>query len=217
MKDLNLELPGVTEYKGLTINVVTDSEPESPREWCNLGTMYCEHRRYSLGDDNAKDKLIEDIRNSPKYRAGWEDKYDFTYGAGLMKMAELCGFIILPLYLYDHSGITMNTRGFSCPWDSGMVGFIYVTPDMARAELGVGRLTKKGRERIEGILRAEVATYDQFLRGDVWGWYIEDEDGHLDGCWGYFDLDAVGDDIKMRLPNCLELTQMGQEVKNEAI
>ncbi len=211
MKDLNLELPGVTEYKGLTINVVTDSEPESPREWCNLGTMYCEHRRYSLGDDNAKDKLIEDIRNSPKYRAGWEDKYDFTYGAGLMKMAELCGFIILPLYLYDHSGITMNTTGFSCPWDSGMVGFIYVTRDDALAELGVSRLTEKGRKRIEGMLRGEVATYDQFIRGEVYGWYVDDEDGNLYSCWGYFDLESVKYDITNRLPKLIELSNMGAE------
>ena len=34
-------------------------------------------------------------------------------------------YIILPLYLYDHSGITMSTGPFSCPWDSGQVGWIY--------------------------------------------------------------------------------------------
>ena len=34
-------------------------------------------------------------------------------------------YLMLPLYLYDHSGITMNTTGFSCPWDSGQVGWIY--------------------------------------------------------------------------------------------
>ncbi len=211
MKDLNLVLPGRTEYKGLTIKVEYDPEPESPRDWCNLGTMYCEHRRYKLGDSNAKDKLIEDIRNSPKYRAGWEDKYDFTYGAGLMKMAELCGFIILPLYLYDHSGITMNTTGFSCPWDSGMVGFIYVTRDDALAELGVSRLTEKGRKRIEGMLRGEVATYDQFIRGEVYGWYVDDEDGNLYSCWGYFDLESVKYDITNRLPKLIERSNMGAE------
>lgn len=34
-------------------------------------------------------------------------------------------YIILPLYLYDHGGITMSTGPFSCPWDSGQLGWIY--------------------------------------------------------------------------------------------
>jgi len=34
-------------------------------------------------------------------------------------------YVILPLYLYDHGGITMSTGAFSCPWDSGQVGWIY--------------------------------------------------------------------------------------------
>lgn len=34
---------------------------------------------------------------------------------------------MLPLFLYDHSGITMSTGPFHCPWDSGQVGFIYMT------------------------------------------------------------------------------------------
>ncbi len=33
--------------------------------------------------------------------------------------------VILPLYLYDHGGITMSTGPFSCRWDSGQVGWIY--------------------------------------------------------------------------------------------
>ena len=42
---------------------------------------------------------------------------------GLISMLEsIDGFVFLPLYLFDHSGITMNTSGFSCPWDSGQVG-----------------------------------------------------------------------------------------------
>lgn len=35
--------------------------------------------------------------------------------------------VMLPLYLYDHGGITINTTGFHCPWDSGQVGWIHTT------------------------------------------------------------------------------------------
>ena len=48
----------------------------------------------------------------------------------LLQLLEQSGkFVILSLYLYDHSGITMNTTGFSCPWDSGQVGWIYADAD----------------------------------------------------------------------------------------
>ena len=55
----------------------------------------------------------------------------------LLQLLEQSGkFVILPLYLYDHSGITMNTTGFSCPWDSGQVGWIYADADCIKKEYG---------------------------------------------------------------------------------
>lgn len=45
-------------------------------------------------------------------------------------------YIILPLYLYDHSGITMSTSVFSCPWDSGQVGWIYASKQKFIDETG---------------------------------------------------------------------------------
>jgi hypothetical protein len=93
---------------------------------------------------------------------------------------------ILPLYIYDHSGITMNTTGFSCRWDSGQVGFIYATKEKIRAEYGWKRLTKKRLQQIQDILDGEVKTYDQYLTGDVYGYTIEKNGEHIDSCWGYY-------------------------------
>ena len=45
-------------------------------------------------------------------------------------------YVILPLYLYDHSGITISTGPFSCPWDSGQVGWIYAPKDTFRKVTG---------------------------------------------------------------------------------
>ena len=39
-------------------------------------------------------------------------------------------------FIYDHSGITMNTTGFSCPWDSGQVGWIYCSKKRFLSETG---------------------------------------------------------------------------------
>lgn len=65
-------------------------------------------------------------------------------------------YFALPLYLYDHSGITMNTAGFSCPWDSGMVGAIVCRQSIFEGDPVRARKT----------MQHEVTAYDQFLRGD---------------------------------------------------
>ena len=44
-------------------------------------------------------------------------------------------YLMLPLYLYDHSGLAMSTESFSgraphAEWDSGQVGWIYVSKKM---------------------------------------------------------------------------------------
>ncbi|MHC4619184.1 MAG: hypothetical protein ACYTEQ_15680 [Planctomycetota bacterium] len=47
-------------------------------------------------------------------------------------------------------------------------------------------------ENAEDALRSEVETYDQFLRGDVWGYIVEDGEGeHIDSCWGFFGEEAA--------------------------
>ena len=33
------------------IRIKSDLNPESPREWYNIGTMVCWHSRYQLGDE----------------------------------------------------------------------------------------------------------------------------------------------------------------------
>jgi hypothetical protein len=145
-------------YRGLTIKLYHDPDPESPREWDNLGVMFCKHRRYNLGDKNA----------APPPNAN---------------------VVRLPLYLYDHSGITISTRPFSCPWDSGQVGFIYCTHEKIRQEydLNPGPIPHETIERVVAQLEQEVRTYDQFLRGKVYGFVVEDQDGEsLDSMWGFY-------------------------------
>lgn len=156
------------------IEIFNDDDPEDPRSWDNLGTMVCFHRRYRLGD-----------------------KHDFDHPDEAREFLKnkKARHIVLPLYLYDHSGITMNTSGFSCPWDSGQVGWIYVTREKVRQEYGCKRVSKKMVERMEGYLRNEVETYDQYLTGDVYGFRITDTetDEEVDSCWGIF-----GDDECMK-------------------
>jgi hypothetical protein len=145
-------------------------EVDSPRDWDNLGLMVCWHRRYNLGDEQP--------RLDPADWAAWLKK-------------EHPNAIILPLYLYDHSGITISTTPFSCSWDSGQVGYIYTTIERARdISHGWKRLTAKRREAVKDMLRAEVKTYDQYIRGEVYRFTIEDEDGnYIYSGGGYYGRD----------------------------
>jgi len=163
------ETKTIGKYK---IEMIQDDDARSPREDDNLGTMVCFHRRYNLGDKHDY--------NSNNYD-GWDDMKK-----NIIKDNNVG--VILPLYLYDHSGITMNTTGFSCPWDSGRVGFIFISKDKIRKEYSWKNLTKKRLEKIATYLKGEVETYDQYLTGDVYGFRITDTDTEeeVDSCWGFY-------------------------------
>ena len=151
-------------YKNHTISIFPDDCSESPRTWDNLSEFHCCHRKYSLSDEG----------------------YNYSTGSDCItaaKEAAKQGGIVLPLYLYDHSGITISLTPFSCPWDSGQIGFVIIRRAKMLKEFGKKRLTSFLKKRAYDIAEGEVHTYDQFLRGEIYGYRI-DEDG--DSCWGFY-------------------------------
>jgi len=192
LKALHVEVgyDETTTFGNYTITVANDSDVESPREWDNLGTMVYWHRGYTLGDvDGLKEYSDPDMFWYDL--AGIEDT-----DSDLDKAIELANKrnVILPLYLYDHSGITMRTSSFSCQWDSGQVGWIYVSYERLRKEYDRKRISAKQRALAEKYLTGEVETFDQFITNDVYGFNVErnDEDGdevHIDSCWGFYGYD----------------------------
>jgi len=209
------------EYKGFTINIQLDNDPQDPREWDNLGTMVCFHKRYSLGDKHrysSPENFMIDLWNK---EATQKEKRDFILEAckgdmqafrttlrysysnsiddlfdNVTENTKIPDFfpesvLALPLYIYEHSGITMNTGGFHCPWDSGQVGWIYITNDKVKSEGHENTPV----EKIYEYLSNEVKTYDKFLTGDIHGYTIEDANGeYIDSCWGFFsEEDALSE------------------------
>ena len=190
------------EYRGFNINIEADNPINSPRDWDNLGTIVCWHSRYNIGDkhdyispsDFVYDLMIECNLETDKLNDDFDteltsEEFIEKY---LDKLYNKC--IILPIYLYDHSGITINTCGFSCPWDSGQIGWIYVTHEKVKQEFGWKIVSKKRREKIEKYLTGEVETYNQFLTGDVYGYTIEPKDTNKEikcngSCWGFYGCD----------------------------
>jgi hypothetical protein len=122
----------------------------------------------------------------------------------LLQLLEQSGkFVILPLYLYDHSGITMNTTGFSCPWDSGQVGWIYADADCIKKEYG--KVTPETINKARTVMNGEVETYDYYLTGQCYGFQLFEGDVETDSCWGF--LGAIRDiqnSIKDYMPQGFE-------------
>jgi DNA-binding cell septation regulator SpoVG len=119
--------------------------------------------------------------------------------AALLRLAKTES-VILPLYLYDHSGLSMSTSDFADRWDSGQVGWIYVTKTDAVAALGetdngVFSITKE-------LLESEVSEYDSYLRGDCYGFQLYENGIEVDSCWGFIGSpEALKADIESHLPD----------------
>jgi len=158
------------EIKNKTVKIYHDDYPESPRSWDNLGTMAFFHKRYNVGDD-----------------------HEFSTPEDLNLFLEEENPIFLYVYGYDHGGLTISTRRsgqYADPWDSGILGVIYVTRDKVRAEYGWKYLTHERIQKIESYLRSEVELYDLYLQGRVYGFISTcDLCREEDSCWGFYGED----------------------------
>ena len=93
--------------------------------------------------------------------------------------------IVLPVYRYEHGRTLLNTTGFSCPWDSAMTGYIYVTKAKIREEYGWKRITAERAEKIKGYLREEVNIWSNYFNGENYGYEL----ANGDSCWGFYSFD----------------------------
>ena len=162
------------EYKGYEINIIQDEDSSwsNPRENSNSGHMICFHNRYTLGDKHTLS--IE----------------------GLHKIVNKKNVIALPIYMYDHSGIGLSTSNtqypFNCPWDSGKIGYIYVTFEEIYKKFKTKRVTTKLAKKVVEILQSEVDVYSMYVQGEVYGYTIaksDDTDNEIDSCWGFIGFD----------------------------
>jgi hypothetical protein len=159
------EIIAAPDLAHVKIKIEQDTDASSPRlEFDNAAVFVCFHRRYKLGDKH-------DYKDPSEFKS-WlkENSGDIA--------------IRVPLFMYDHSGLTVSTRPFSCPWDSGQIGEIYMTKETVEKEFG-GDI-----EKAKSCIEAEVSAYDQYLQGDVYGYVIEDENGtQVDSLWGLYGRD----------------------------
>ena len=184
----------VEVYKGFRIVIDQDTDTVNPREdYDHAALMICFHSRYKLGDKHNysdPDDLFETLCGR------LPDRKDRNPVSELLGDGSEFRIVWEPLYLYDHSGITMSTSPFSCGWDSGQVGIIYITYEKLAHELGVEYSatwvpTPEQIATAEENLKGEVKEFDQYIRGDVYHYavYAPDDDANGDDEDPTFDED----------------------------
>ncbi len=179
------------KVKGLRIEF-HQSEGDS-RDNDNLTAMVCFHKGYDLGDK-------EHGYNQSDY-----DSFEELKDAILKNETVL---LIKPLYLYDHSGITIATSPFNCRFDSGQIGWVFVTQE--RVDVLGAPLDSLDRQ-----LEVEVKTYDEQIRGEVYGFICYKDNEEVDSCGGFHGsnpntngmYEYIPEEFEGLLESCDDLTE----------
>jgi hypothetical protein len=194
--------PGLVAYLGYER---FDAALFNPRDWSNVSTMAVKYGGYDLGDEDIS--TIDFSTECPACIDGngyalnengseTDDPCPKCEGSGEVMLNPVEFFkrergasVVLPLIVYEHSGITMRVGKVgdipfdSDGWDTSFVGFIFDTPDGIKECYGT---EQPSPEQIEEALRQEVSTYASYLEGDITCWSVsDDETDFQDGCGGY--------------------------------
>ncbi len=164
-------------YRGRPIKIMYDEFGLNPRkEYDNIGTIAYKHSRYDLGEEEISDPIdfLNDLLDEPIPNDCIEYSNDFL--SAMEARVDIEGkYAILPLYLYDHSGLSISTGSFRgravhAEWDSGQVGYIYAHIDNAKKEFGKSYIEKHGgeKEALIAFLEGEIEEYDKCLRGECY-------------------------------------------------
>jgi hypothetical protein len=185
--------------KDYKVIVDLDSNPTDPRDYDNMGVILAYHRRYSIGDIDRRDR----IRNPADGINGWGEFEQYLRD-------EEDAAVILPVYMYDHSGIVLSTTSFSCPWDSGRLGVIFCTNKMIKNEYRVDVITDKEIELATQRLVEEVKDYSAYVSGEVYQYTVletqvcnlgHEHEKEVDFCGSYYSREDCEKDAEDALIN----------------
>lgn len=159
------------------LEIVRDEDPLNPRKDDNFTTMLCFHKNYDLGDIHQF--------NQDDYTS-WDELYDAI-------IKEERPLVIKELHMYDHSGIAISTEPFSCRWDSGQIGYIWISQshiDSIGCNIKDTETWQDYIKRLENYLDSEVNTYNDYVQGNTYGFRILNHNGDvIDSCYGFYGED----------------------------
>lgn len=152
----------------LTVKIVQDEDAQNPRYDDNGSLFFGWHKRYLCGDDPTKHGMPDAHHLREEFPDGWDAIRAYIEE----RFKPKC---ILPVFMYDHGGVSYSTGEFGCGWDSGQVGFIFTNcPE------------DDGWADPEAALKAQVQEYSDWASGNAWGFVIEGSEGETqESCWGF--------------------------------
>ncbi|MPS92925.1 hypothetical protein [Comamonas sp.] len=188
------EIAFAASINNLNFSLIYDHHCNSPREDndSNIAHFYTTRNSRSGQIDNIDESitLLHDLCRQLSID-DYDDMEQFELIDALKKADPEAQYIqIEPLYKYEHSGIVYSTSPFSCPWDSGQIGYIFTTLKDFQ-NIGCEWNSDKAKEYILG----EVELYNNYISGECFGFKIEEistcgscsSEHHeeIEACWGY--------------------------------
>ena len=108
-------------FSSYTVEIHPDHDAENPRTWCS-STLYTTHRRYDFGGESLSCDA-----------ASIEEAFaEHLADRGLTER----DVIWLPVYGFEHSGLALGCTPFRDRWDSGQLGYIYMSRADTSREYG---------------------------------------------------------------------------------
>lgn len=229
------------------LNIRYDNDAESPRAWDNRTKIILFGKYKGLGDEHnfsdpeeVVDALLEEHLQLDEdqigdlYKAAVEHAPKDRRAQHEYMLAGLSDVLyITPIYIYDHSGVTISTSPFSCSWDSGQAGFAYISKSTISQETIWKDSPEDRHERhkkyetwyefAEDLVESDITVLDQWVTGDVYGFQLYkkvhcDCCGHteledVDSCWGFYGSDIRTNGMLEHIE--LPLAQLEQLLKSE--
>ncbi len=172
------------------------------RDWA-VGTILTTNNNYWTGDEI----IGRDI-----------DEYEVD---DFLKKIVDEGGVVLPITMYVHSGMTvwhsnMENR-YADSWDSGTVGFSYMTAETIQREYGA--LNDETREKAKNLLDSELKEIDLTMQGEVYWAGIFDEEGGLEDSTGGYLADSTLESMAQDMAETLDIdrelsTEIVDKIKN---
>ena len=230
----------MAEQEPYALMVQPDDMLISPREVNdNFGTMVCFYPRYALGDhhnyvdkdDFLREMYLNTVGNNERGMERYERMVNMVWSRKMTRdhpdpravddaMLRVISekYVVMPLYLLDHSGLAMQTESFprSLGQRAGRLGVCFQRGCAERVRRGEN--DRRPPKESRGFASGEVAEYDAYLRGECYGFELYKNGELSDSCWGFIgSLEDACKAMADYLPDeCKGMTEHLSEVKEPA-
>lgn len=173
-------------HNGERLTIGYDSTPESPRKWENSWSLSCSHIKYDLGDENCR-LNVGDYDSWEEYGEALRDEYDIVE--------------MVPLYMLDHSNLALSIVDFNDRFDSGQIGFAFLTAENQKDLAGAYGITDLHEASLE-VLKQELKVYEDYLNGETYSIIMDNVNTGemIDGRGGFYGTDFSANGLVDYIP-----------------